>query len=572
MKSGFLLTLLALAGGAVADPTWPSEIDELEEIMFQLESFRARKFADTVSPCDNEASGPGRLNAAEWLRTAFHDMSTANLYFKTGGLDASLQYELTNGENKGPGLSKTIEFIAPYLSRKSSLADLIALGVYMSVRSCGGPAVPIRAGRKDAAVKGNTGVPQPENSPMVFEQQFDRLGFTVEEMIQLTACGHSIGSVHSEQFPDVVPPGTGKNGQIELDSSAAVFDNRIVIEYLNGSTKNPLVVGPAVKINKHSDFKVFNSDGNATVEGLADPQTFQGICKKVLQKMVEVVPPGVTLTAPITPYEVKPVNLQLTLTQGGRALRFTGYIRVMTTKIYEDSIKSVTIAYKNRHGESNCGSGGCAITTTVQGVGQGFDDTFAFFPIEENIPASTGISSFTVTVNHVDGSQDEYDNNSKGYPLHDAVLLQLPQSCLLGSSGAGTVTAAVRNDRVSEGAQAYISYKTPQNNSPSPRLQNATIELAKGGCVGEYTLFSTEWTIPGGLAYESRIDINNGDHSDSFKSTVDFGGTCRPFENPAPCGGGSETPTSPDPVSPTVSSPVSSPTAYSSGINSNRRN
>ncbi|KFH47339.1 L-ascorbate peroxidase-like protein [Hapsidospora chrysogenum ATCC 11550] len=572
MKSGFLLTLLALAGGVLADPTWPSEIDELEEIMFQLASFRARKFADTVSPCGNEASGPGRLNAAEWLRTAFHDMSTASLYFRAGGLDASLQYELTNGENKGPGLSATIEFMARYLSRKSSLADLIALGVYMSVRSCGGPAVPIRAGRKDATTKGSSGVPQPENSPMMFEQQFDRMGFNVEEMIQLTACGHSIGGVHSEQFPDIVPSGTGRNGQIELDSSAAVFDNRVVTEYLNGSTKNPLVVGPAVKINKHSDFKVFNSDGNATVKALTDPQTFQDVCRKVLQKMVEVVPPGVALTEPITPYDVKPVNLQLTLTGGGRVLRFTGYIRVRTTMIHEHSIESVTIAYKNRDGESNCGSGGCTITTTVQGVGQGFDDTFAFFPIKENIPASTGISSFAVTVNYVDGSHEYYDNNGKGYPLQDAVLLQLPQSCLLGSSGALTVTAAVRNDRVSGGARAYASYKTPQSNSPSPRLQNATIDLAKGDCVGEYTLFSTEWSVPGGLAYESRIDINNGDYSDSFKSGGDFGGTCRPFANPAPCGGSSEKPTSPGPVSPTVSSPAGSPTAYSSGISSNRRN
>src|SRR5687767_8010284 len=114
-----LIGLWALAHPATGDPTWPSEIDELEEIMFQLNSFRARKFADTVSPCSNEASGPGRLNAAEWLRTAFHDMSTANTFFGTGGLDASLQYELENGENTGPGHRTTLEFMAPYMSSRS---------------------------------------------------------------------------------------------------------------------------------------------------------------------------------------------------------------------------------------------------------------------------------------------------------------------------------------------------------------------------------------------------------------------------------------------------------------------
>lgn len=541
MKSIAILALLGLAANTWADPTWPSSTDELEEIMFQLESFGARKFSDTVSPCSNEASGPGRLNAAEWLRTAFHDMSTASVYFKTGGLDASLQYELTNAENLGPGLKTTIEFMAPYVSRRSSLSDLIAMGVYTSVRACGGPPVAVRAGRKDATTKGNTGVPQPGNSPLMFEQQFDRMGFSVEEMIQVTACGHTLGGVHSEQFPDIVLPGTGTDGQIELDSSRAVFDNKVVTEYLDGSTKNPLVVGPAVKISKHADFKVYNSDGNATMETLSDPQVFRNTCQTVLQKMIEVVPPGVTLTDVITPYQVKPVDLQLTLNQGGKALRFTGYIRVRTTDLSSD-VDTVVLTYKNRDGESDCGSDGCTITTTVQGVGQGFDDTFGFFPIEHEIPASSGISSFTVTVNYEDGTSEEYDNNGESYPLQDAVLLQLPQSCLLGSSGALTLTAAVRNDRVGEGAKASISYKMPQTNSPSSILRDQAIDLDKGECVGEYTLFSTEWTIPGNKAYESFIDVKNGDFVDSFKRAVKIGGSCRTFENPASCAGGSQPP------------------------------
>lgn len=529
--------------------------------MFQLESFGARKFSDTVSPCHNEASGPGRLNAAEWLRTAFHDMSTASVYFNTGGLDASLQYELTNGENKGPGLKTTIEFMAPYVSRKSSLSDLIAMGVYTSVRACGGPPVAVRAGRRDATVKGNTGVPQPENSVLSFQQQFDRMGFSTAEMIQVTACGHTIGGVHSNEFPDIVLPGTGTDGQIDLDSSRAVFDNKVVTEYLGGTTKNPLVIGPAVRINKHSDFKVFNSDGNETMEAMTNPQNFRSTCQTVLQKMIEVVPPGVTLTDVITPYMVKPVDLQLTLNKGGNALRFTGYIRVRTTDVPEDGIDSVVLTYKNRDGESDCGSDGCTITTTIQGVGQGFDDTFGFFPIEHEVPASTGISSFTVTINYADGSSEDFDNNGESYPVQDAVLLQLPQSCLLGSSGALTVTAAVHNDRVSEGAKAFVSYKMPQTNSPSSMLRNQTINLEEGDCVGEYTFFSTEWTIPGDKAYEAFIDVQNGEYVDSFKSAVKVGGSCLTFENPAACEGGSEPPSS------TPSSSASSTSEISASSN-----
>ncbi|KJZ80568.1 hypothetical protein HIM_00418 [Hirsutella minnesotensis 3608] len=541
MRSSLLLALCGLAGTTLADPTWPSETDELEELMYQLTSFRARKFADTVSPCSNEASGPGRLNAAEWLRTAFHDMSTASSFFKTGGLDGSLQYELGNSENTGPGHETTLKFMSNFVSQKSSLADLLAAGVYMSVRSCGGPIIPVRGGRKDATSKGPTGVPQPQNSVVTFQQQFQRMGFTNEEMIQLTACGHTLGGVHQKEFPELVLP-SAKDGQSASDTTPAVFDNKVVTEYLTGGTENPLVVGPSVRLNKNSDFKVFNSDGNKTVGALADPEKFKAVCKTVLQKMIDVVPPEVTLTAPIVPYDVKPVNQQLTLTHGGNSLLWTGYIRVKTTGLAKGSIKSISIDYKDRKGSSDCGSSSCTVTSTVQGVGQGFDDTFAFYPIQETVPASSGISSYTITVHNADGSSKLHDNNGKGYPLQDNVIFQAPQSCVRGSSGNLTVVAAVRNDVASRGAQTNIWYRVPQNNSPVPQLKREVVPLKKGKCVGKYTLFTSDYTIPGGLAYQSHVDVVSGNQADSFKSVSGIGGTCAAFDDAAPCDAGEPTP------------------------------
>lgn len=529
-----LLALLASARCIHADPTWPSDVDELEEIMFQLKSFRGRKFADTVSPCTNEASGPGRQNAAEWLRAAFHDMSTANTFFGTGGLDASLQYELDNGENTGPGHRTTLQFMSPFVSRKSSLADLLALGVYISVRSCGGPVVPFRAGRIDAVEKGSTGVPQPQNSAFTFQQQFQRMGFTSEEMIQLTACGHTLGGVHASEFPDLVTT-ENNNGEAGLDSTVSVFDNNVVTEYLNGTTTNPLVVGPSVRLNKHSDFKVFNVDGNTTMRTLSDPNTFRDTCRSVLQRMIDVVPSGVQLSDPIAPYMVKPVNLQLTLVDAGANLRFSGFIRVKTTNLPAASIKGITISFKDRKGRSNCDYRPCTIMSTMQGVGQGFDDTFAFFPIEAKIPVSSGISSFVITINKADGTSQKFDNNGKKYPLQDAVILQMPQSCLRGSTGALHLVAAVRNDRVSRGTTATISYKVPQSKSPIPLIESVSVIMKKGDCVGGYTFFSADYTIPGGLPYQSRIDVSNGAFSDSFKSVNGIGGTCRDFAHPSAC-------------------------------------
>jgi hypothetical protein len=181
-------SLLVFSAFARGDPTWPSVNDELEEIMYQVKGFQNRGFGGTVIPCSSEASGPGRQNAAEWLRTGFHDMATRSTNFGRGGLDGSLQYEVGRGENTGPGFRTTLKFMSDYYSTRSSVADLIALGVYYSVRSCGGPAIPVRGGRVDATAAGDMGVPQPENSVFSFQQRFLGMGFDSTEMIQMTAC------------------------------------------------------------------------------------------------------------------------------------------------------------------------------------------------------------------------------------------------------------------------------------------------------------------------------------------------------------------------------------------------
>jgi len=70
--STFIIALLSLATRTGrADPTWPAATDEMEEIVFQLQGFKGRLFNDLINPCKNEAAGPGRITAAEWLRVAF---------------------------------------------------------------------------------------------------------------------------------------------------------------------------------------------------------------------------------------------------------------------------------------------------------------------------------------------------------------------------------------------------------------------------------------------------------------------------------------------------------------------
>jgi len=361
------------AAPAAAVPTWPSSIDELEDIMMLNTGYRARDFAVAVTPCSFSAQGNGRIASAEWLRVAFHDMATGNIFQGTGGLDASLMYEL-GGDNIGPAFVTTLTTFAPFLTSRSSMADIIAAGVYTAVRSCGGPAVPIKAGRIDATAGGPPGVPLPQNSLFTFQQQFQRTGFNTTEMIAVTACGHTIGGVHASNFPDIVPVGSAPPDDAVHFDSTTVFDEKIASEYVAGKTTDPLSVGPCSKVNKCSDVRVFAADNNVTITSMANPTTFRTLCQAMLQKMIEVVPSGVVLTDPIAPYDIKPNELQLTLLDGGSSISFTGEIRVRTTVRPASQIASVQLVYKDRTGVSSCGS--CTISTTQKGTSAGFDDSF----------------------------------------------------------------------------------------------------------------------------------------------------------------------------------------------------
>jgi hypothetical protein len=80
-----------------------------------------------------------------------------------------------------------------------------------------------------------------------------------------------------------------------------------------------------------------------------------------------------------------------------------------------------------------------------------------FFPISTMIDVSTGISSFAVTIDMVDGTTESFDNNGNLYPMTDAIILQQPQSCLSQASGALTVTAAVSLLKPSAGATTILT-------------------------------------------------------------------------------------------------------------------
>ncbi|KZM24763.1 uncharacterized protein EKO05_0003450 [Ascochyta rabiei] len=522
------LLLALLQNEATAIPTWPASTDELEDLLYVNSGYRARGFAAPVIPC-SKGSGADRNSAAEWIRTAFHDMASASISSGSGGVDASILYELASLEHAGAAFRNTLERYAPYFSSRTSLADLIAAGVYSATRSCGGPAVPVRGGRKDATAAGPSAqVPDAANAIGIFRNQFNRMGFAGvnnTEMIQLVACGHTLGGVHAAEQPNIIDAGQFPNDYATFDTSVASFDGKNVVEFVSGNTKNPMVVGKAYRADnrgRDSDRRIYNSDGNITVKAMQDPQKFNSMCKTIFQKMIDTVPKDVSLTEAITPYDVKPYDVQLTLLDGGTSLGFTGEVRVKTNS---RSVTRVQLIYKDRTGAASS----IPVDTSLKGTSSGFDDDFSFYSFSTSLSAETSISSFNVVVSSADGTQEIFTNNDDGYAVNDNVIFQNPQSCA-DSSGKLTIVAAVRD---SSTPSVQIVAKVPRASpTPVPSLSTATVAMAYQSAVGRYKLYSTDGSASSDNVV--MLGIFAGSASDNYKDINSLPTACKPLSTATP--------------------------------------
>lgn len=171
----------------------------LEHILVDTHGAYWSGFAFAITPCSNYVSGPqtlGRETAAQWLRVAFHDFVTAHVDEGAGGMDASIGFETLREEDSGSAFNDSLTFFRPFVNSKVSMADLIAISVSMSVGNCGGSQIPVRGGRIDATEAGPFGVPAPDTDLETTLEFFANAGFNQVDSIGLTACGHTLGSVH----------------------------------------------------------------------------------------------------------------------------------------------------------------------------------------------------------------------------------------------------------------------------------------------------------------------------------------------------------------------------------------
>jgi hypothetical protein len=521
--SSSLVAGLATAGLAAASPyVWPSPQDELEDILSLQSGYLGRNFVAGVTPCLQGGNIKGRQNAAEWIRTAFHDMITYDAAQGTGGLDGSIWFELNRQENAGLAFNNTFNFFNYLYSARASASDLLAMSVVVSHSGCGGATrMPFRSGRVDASAAGPAGVPEADTAIGDTMARFAKAGLSQKDMIQLVACGHTLGGVHSANSPQIVEGDSSMYNDtvVTFDASPEKFDNRIAKEYVYGVTKNPLVVGRNDSFN--SDKRIFSSDGNKTIADLAcRSSTFDAACAAIFTRMIDTVPAEVTLSDPIEAVDIKPYVVELSLGTQGQ-LNFTGRVRVRTTAgLRNPTDLRVNLALADR-------SGAALSTVDTEHAGNSaglYGETFAFYEFQTALDAVKGISGFDIhLIVPSTGETEVFRNGGSGYPLDDSLLFQKTASCVSRTSTGGfrtaTVTAAVRKDKAAETLSLDVVRIERRQGVIVRELKVERLEFeATGEEIGDWVLFelplqlassawSTSYDIVQGGEKGSRIDF-----------------------------------------------------------------
>ncbi|KAF9020015.1 heme peroxidase [Hymenopellis radicata] len=388
--------------------------------------------------------------AAQWLRLAFHDFATHNITDGTGGLDASIIYELGSAQNVGLGQRKTLVDYLNVPTEYTGMADVIAMGAVAAVVGCGGPPIPFRAGRIDATKAGPETVPEPQESLEEHTAEFKRMGFNATDMIALTACGHSLGGVRQIDFPTILPPVEESVG-VAFQSPIG-FNNSIVQEYLDFTTVNPLEVGP--NISTRSDLRIFSSDNNATMKRLSEPLVFNQVCSDLIARMIDTVPSNVKLTDVVEPIDYK-VSDTMLFPQGG-SLKFLATLRIIDNRPLILSFRApnttVTMFWKERQG-TFCPEAGCSVellqldylTASTYGLAKGYIQ-FEYYRFNATIPLENSISHFWFEVDFRNGSTPLIvDNHGANYTIDQDVLLYDAGRSKFTDAGT-TIVAAVKDN------------------------------------------------------------------------------------------------------------------------------
>ncbi|KDR77709.1 hypothetical protein GALMADRAFT_65949, partial [Galerina marginata CBS 339.88] len=325
----------------------------------------------------------------------------------------SYSISLCTSQNVGAGNVNSIGDFKGHSSKLVSRSDIIAMGVIWGVAACGGPPIPFRYGRKDALKAGRSGVPEPQQDLASHIESFRLQGFTQKEMIALVACGHTLGGVRSVDFQDIVPDPS--NASIATFDTTSGFDHLIVTQYLNSSTKNPLIRVPSGNSTFASDLRIFGSHRNATMKGLNSETSFSQTCTTLLAKMIDTVPSNVHLSDVVTLLPVKVSSAQITAIDS--QLVFMADLRVtFPIDINPMAVSKVRMLwcdsrgqFKNCNRVTNIASIPFLDAADTSPLTDSFNIQFALYRFKVQISASRSVSKFWFEIDgvvHNNGSND----------------------------------------------------------------------------------------------------------------------------------------------------------------------
>ncbi|KAM0146237.1 hypothetical protein ACHAPG_011247 [Botrytis cinerea] len=432
----------------------------MEHIWVDNDGTNSNGFVKGVSPCLNYALGSsnqGEQTSAQWVRFAFHDFVTANT---TTGTGVRVWQVLT--------IQKTVN---AYLS----MSDNIALAVVASVAKCGGSnsGIKLRVGRIDATSAGPAGVPGPATDLNTTLAQFAAAGFDASQTIGLTACGHSLGRVHNSDTPNVVNSSfvtaTNLDGGEPFDSTPGVLDPNNINDYLNGTGNRGGPLCTAANVADRSDYRLYISDNNATIQTMSEETAFQTKCNSLFEKMIEVVPSTVTLSDAVKPMEWKAVDVLMDISLRGD-VSISGLIR----NLYTTTQPPKTVSYSTNSSTGNSSTG---TSSETSGSGTSIFGSTTYWPFNSTIaPGTTSLSFNNVT-----------------YSVNDNIFVLPAQSSFDSSSGSVIVKSAALTSASGNGVMTAVLYvPTEQEGTISPKIVQQNATLTSYGTAGAYTLYSTD--------------------------------------------------------------------------------
>lgn len=345
----------------------------------------------------------------------------------------------------------------------------------------------------------------------------------IEDMITLVACGHTIGSVHSVDHPEIVSGPVEASNIAQFDTTAGTFDNKPVTEYLSNSTRNPLVINTNDTLN--SDKRVFSSDGLVTFNKLKDAAVFKSQCEDVFERMIDLVPANVTLTEPLEPVDVKPQIDKLELDVNGSVI-FEGKLRIRTTAVTgrDPRNMTVTLSYLDRTGARVTQEISTKIATYQGGDSFGYlGENFQWWEWATVLPAA-GISAFDIKVT-TNNSTVTYDNaGTGGFPVSSDIFFQERNSCLQSTLVDGvyvgniTLVAAVHKDQAGDGVQVKLVHRRVQPRNFIPKLEVVPYALEQVSSSGDYNYYTA--TIPLDVgSWRTTFDIEAANSTLEYQST-----------------------------------------------------